>query len=140
MKYNSGQKFIIILVILVALVVGWSLLKTKSQIASLKSSQTEQTEDQSEKSLKKIKVTAKNGKFRPNNFEVPINDSIALDINSVDQDYNFQLKDFGINKKLPKGKTTRVKIEGLGIGKYQYSCGPDCSGTVEVFNKSDEED
>lgn len=137
MKYNSGQKFILFLVLIVALIVGWSLLKTKSQIASLK---TSKTEDQAEKSLKKVQVTAKNGQFKPDEIEVPLSSTITLEVNAIDGDYIFQLKDFGINKKLPKGKKTQVKIDGLGVGKYRFNCGQDCGGIVEVVGKSDEEE
>lgn len=141
MKLNFGQKFIILLLILVVIIVGKSLLTKGANFASPKSTPKDvQLEDQSEKNLKKIKVTANAGQFKPNEFEVPLNDSIILEVTASDQDYLFQSSDFGINKNLPKGKTTRVKIEGLGVGKYQFSCGANCSGSVEVVSKSDEEE
>jgi len=87
-----------------------------------------------------IQVKANKGKFDPDIFTLLHNDSIILSVEAIDRDYFFDLPEFKIYEKLTKGMKSAVKIEGLGVGKYRFSCSETCTGIVEVESESDEKD
>lgn len=84
-----------------------------------------------------LDVIAKDNQFTPDSFIVTHLASLTLMVTAQDKDYVFDLKDFNLRVELPKSQTTPVKIEGLGLGFYNFTCGEQCNGTVEVVRKLD---
>lgn len=94
-----------------------------------------------DESQKTIAVSAQNGKFTPDTFSTDVLDTLILNVNAVDQDYNFQVPDYPrLDTQIPKGQTTTVKIQYLGEGEYTFTCGPNCAGQLSVVQQSDTED
>lgn len=87
---------------------------------------------------KTIAVSAQNGKFTPDSFTIELFDTLNLNVTAADQDYYFQVADYPrLDAQLPKGKTTTIKIDSLGVGEYPFTCGPDCTGLITVEQAED---
>jgi hypothetical protein len=86
-----------------------------------------------------ISVTAKNGVFTPNKFELGVLDPVSLAIEAVDKDYSFVVKDGGFNYTIKKGSVSEIAIGGLGSGAHTFTCGSGCSGTITLVSKNDNE-
>lgn len=94
-----------------------------------------------EDKVQTVDVTAKNGKFEPNNFNLGLSETLSLSVNAVDQDYYFKVENYPrLNANFLKGETTTVDISSLGVGTYNYSCGEGCGGTITVEQQQDEEE
>ena len=94
----------------------------------------------SEYNLPSMAVLADGGSLNPKDFSLTLHKILPLQIEARDQDYVFELPDFGIKNTLLKGQTTEVNLSGLGLGTFHYSCGKGCGGTVTVTQEMDAEE
>lgn len=122
---------VIISVLLIVLALGLAVtLKFPKERVSRRPLQPSETQ-------RDVSVTAQNNQLEPQNFQLLHLETLNLHIKAVDRDYVFTLPDFNLDVSLPQGETTTVNLVGEGVGTYQYTCGQNCSGSVEVSPEPD---
>lgn len=89
--------------------------------------------------VEKNTVTAKDGKFSPNSFQMIHFQPFTIIVTAVDKDYVFRIQDAGLDYTLKKGTKTEISLADLGAGLHTFYCGAGCSGTVSVRTEADEE-
>lgn len=125
---------VIITALLILLALGLAvILKFPKEKASSRPPQPSETK-------RDLTVTAQNNQLNPQNFKLLHLETLNLQIRAVDRDYVFALPDFNLNVSLPQGETTSVNLVGEGVGTYEYTCGQNCSGSVEVSPEPDVDD
>ncbi|MBI3443636.1 cupredoxin domain-containing protein [Candidatus Woesebacteria bacterium] len=135
MKVNSR---IILILVLVFILGGIIAYLQKGKLApSYKSPNGKEAEMVNEVT---VEVVAKDNKFEPNEFKIGLQNTLNLNVNAIDRDYTFRVEGYKrLDANFPKGKTTTIKIEFLGVGEYPFSCGTGCSGKITIEPSTDTE-
>jgi len=69
-----------------------------------------------------VLLTGNQCEWVPDRIIVPKGTHVTLNINSVDWDYNFRLKNYGLFLKIPKGETVSVDFYASKEGEFEYGC------------------
>ncbi|MEW6295926.1 MAG: DUF4382 domain-containing protein [Candidatus Diapherotrites archaeon] len=75
-----------------------------------------------------------NAGFVPNSFSVSLNDTVKLNITSLDANHSIVIPDFNINTELPFNVTTAVQFVADKNGSFSFHCGvhPLMTGTITI--------
>ncbi len=93
---------------------------------------TKKEESSNQNSAKEFSIVAKKGEFVPNTMYANFGDEITIKITSIDEEHGFSLPAFGINTKVPAGKTVEVKFIADKKGMFDFNCGDFCSMKKEM--------
>ncbi len=137
------NKVLLPLVVVVVLVLGaiFILRPQKSLPPGDESTRNEQIgyEDTPNETVV-VEIEANKGVFTPQIFQIHLFDTLVLHVHAVDKDYSFSVTDYPrLDKQFPKGETTTLTIENLGVGEYNFTCGGTCNGKIIVEPKQDNE-
>ncbi len=92
-------------------------------------------------SEKTIDVVAKDNTLTPNILQTQLAETLHVNVMAVDHDYTFKVKDYPrLDTTMPKGQTTPITIQFLGVGEYTFTCGKACSGKIIVEQRIDNEE
>lgn len=84
-----------------------------------------------------IDVTAENGKITTSSFTFKSSEQKPFFIYALDADYPFQMTENGIDMVIQKGTKVEIPLGSLGAGAHVFSCGPDCTGTINIESEDD---
>lgn len=87
------------------------------------STTTTQTPDSK---LKEFDIIAKQWEFMPETITVNVNDTVRLNIKSVDVTHGFSLPQFGINEVLEPDKEVNIEFVADKIGTFPFYCSVPC--------------
>ena len=73
-----------------------------------------------------IQVTLRKYEFSPGSLRVKKGERVKLIMTAADHDHGFQLHDFDINRKIPKGTTVVVEFTADKAGSFQFRCSSVC--------------
>lgn len=76
--------------------------------------------------VKEISMTARQFSFEPSVIEVNKGDKVKLQITSTDVTHGISLPVFGINKRLPPGRTVEVEFTADRTGTFSFACSVYC--------------
>jgi len=69
-----------------------------------------------------IQITGNNCEWSPAVINVKQGTHVFLEVKSVDWDYNFQLKEYGLHFPVKKGETVTAEFYASEKGEFQYGC------------------
>jgi heme/copper-type cytochrome/quinol oxidase subunit 2 len=91
---------------------------------------------QEEAPLKRIKMTAENWKWSPDQIRVALGTRVRIEFQSYDASHSFVLKAYKINVPLPEGKTGEVEFVADKAGEFRWRCGRPCgNGCAKMTGK-----
>ena len=117
------NKYIIILIVLVALVGGGVAYRTF--VAGERSKETG--------SIKEYTITAQKNKWdcSPETFSVNQGDTVKLTvINEDDYDHGFAIDQFGVSQRLPARGTIHIEFVANAAGEWPYYCSVSCGAGI----------
>lgn len=76
--------------------------------------------------VKEISMTAKQWEFIPGTITVNKGDRVKLQITSTDVTHGISLPAFGVNKRLPPGRTVEVEFTADRTGTFSFACSVYC--------------
>jgi cytochrome c oxidase subunit 2 len=78
-----------------------------------------------------IRMTAKKFEYSPSEITVKKNVPVVLEINSLDRDHGFKLREFGVRADIKPGETTRVRFVPNKSGRFPFQCDVFCGSGHE---------
>lgn len=72
--------------------------------------------------VKKIQLKGENCTWTPDTIRVKKGTHVILDVESVDWDYNFNLKGFDLRFIIPEGKTVTAEFYASKTGEFEFGC------------------
>jgi cytochrome c oxidase subunit 2 len=76
--------------------------------------------------IREIQVTLRKYEFSPGTLHVRKGEQVKLVMAAADHDHGFELDDFNINQKIPKGTTVVVEFTADKAGTFQFRCSSVC--------------
>jgi cytochrome c oxidase subunit 2 len=73
-----------------------------------------------------IQVTLRKYEFGPGSLRVRKGEHVKLVLAAADHDHGFELDDFNIKQKIPKGTTVVVEFTADKAGTFQFRCSNVC--------------
>lgn len=73
-----------------------------------------------------VKVTAKKYDFEPSTISVVRGKRVRLEVTAVDRDHGIEIAEFGVKRKLEKGKPTVVEFTPDRAGEFTFHCSVFC--------------
>ena len=73
-----------------------------------------------------IQMTLRKYEFSPGSLRVRKGEQVKLIMAAADHDHGFELDDFNINQKIPKGTTVVVEFTADKAGTFQFRCSSVC--------------
>lgn len=93
-----------------------------------------------ERPVKTIKLYVEKWKWSPDQIRVPKGTHVVLTIESFDGSRKFELKEYGLSVKLPRGETVKVEFDADRVGEFRWRCARPCGdgcaklrGTLIVY-------
>lgn len=83
-----------------------------------------------------VEVVAKRFAFEPARIEVTEGERVRLRITSADGVHGFQVKKFGVNKLIPRGKPVTVDFVASAPGTFEILCSEECGEGHEAMTGS----
>lgn len=78
-------------------------------------------------SARTIDITLSQFAFSPERIEVRLGERVRLNVVSVDRTHGFQVRDLGLNARIPDdGRTVTVDLTPKKVGTYQIDCSEYC--------------
>ena len=75
---------------------------------------------------KTFQITAKKYDFTPGTIKVTQGDKVVLQVTATDRDHGFGIKEYNIDRALPKGKTVTIEFVADKKGEFTISCTKFC--------------
>lgn len=72
--------------------------------------------------FRSFQITAENGNFMPNQVIVNAGDTVHLDLQAVDTDYDFVLPSYNMKQTVKKGEKKILEFQALQTGRFTYYC------------------
>ncbi|HQR38536.1 MAG TPA: cupredoxin domain-containing protein [Blastocatellia bacterium] len=73
-----------------------------------------------------IKMTAKKYVFDPGTITVTRGRPVRIEATALDRDHGIELKEFGVQSRLVKGKTTVIEFTPDKTGEFTFHCSVFC--------------
>ena len=75
---------------------------------------------------KEFDIVARQWNFNPDTITVNEGDTVILNINSIDVNHGFAIKEFGVSESLNPGNTVRVEFIADRKGSFSFFCNVQC--------------
>lgn len=75
---------------------------------------------------KTFQITAKKYDFTPDTIKVNQGDKVVLQVTATDREHGFGIKEYNINRALPKGETVTIEFVADKKGEFTISCTKFC--------------
>jgi cytochrome c oxidase subunit II len=73
-----------------------------------------------------IDVTVSRYEFSPDVIEMKLGEKVRLNIVSVDGSHGFQVKELGLQARIPNGKAVVLDVTPTAAGSYEIKCSEYC--------------
>ncbi len=75
---------------------------------------------------KTFQITAKKYDFTPDTIKVNQGDKVVLQATATDREHGFGIKEYNIDRELPKGETVTIEFVADKKGEFTISCTKFC--------------
>lgn len=72
--------------------------------------------------ITKVQLKGEDCKWIPDVIRVNKGSHVILEVQSVDFDYNFRMKDYNLLFQIPKGETVTAEIYTSKTGEFEFGC------------------
>jgi cytochrome c oxidase subunit 2 len=69
-----------------------------------------------------VKVAARRYQFTPKRIVVREGENVRLEVTSSDVTHGMAIRDFGVSRELPKGKTQEIAFTADKPGRHEFHC------------------